>query len=317
MACVNDDDCNTLSYCVNQNKECILSGETSSSLNDTFDDKTSHADGCNIHQKSFINLFHEYPGKNLVLDAVSTISDVPIGDCAKRCAQSNDFNCESFDYCQDNDQRNESLCFLHVNHIVIDKAHQLNSTNWKYAEAGCSHYSKKSELEYEHKVGLALKDDMKESIVGTFDHTFLEHCASECNSDPNCFTLEFCETIDYNQISNSSVSLSSCTLTNLKPNNVNQTQLFEEPKSDKKICSIYINHKKITENSKTNTSESSTKTSKKSNNFSLTIGLSTIVFILAFAAGFTGFKFIVKKGFFKKTDSNMTIPMIPTVRTRS
>ncbi|XP_025016211.1 uncharacterized protein LOC112538648 [Tetranychus urticae] len=105
MACFNDVDCNTLSYCIGQNKECILSGETSSSLKDTLEDKTSHADGCNIYQKSFMNLFHEYPGKSLVLDAVSTISDVPIGDCAKRCAQSNDFNCESFDYCQDNYER--------------------------------------------------------------------------------------------------------------------------------------------------------------------------------------------------------------------
>ncbi|XP_015781907.2 uncharacterized protein LOC107359839 [Tetranychus urticae] len=73
MACLNDDDCNTLSYCINQNNECILSGETPSSLKDAFEDKTSHADGCNIYQKSFINLFHEYPGKNLVVDAISTI----------------------------------------------------------------------------------------------------------------------------------------------------------------------------------------------------------------------------------------------------
>ncbi|XP_025017013.1 uncharacterized protein LOC107363824 [Tetranychus urticae] len=105
MACVNDDDCNTLSYCVNQNKECILSGETSSSLEAALEDKTSHSDGCNIYQKSFMNLFHEYPGKSLVLDAVSTITNVPIGDCAKSCVQSVDFNCESFDYCRDNDKR--------------------------------------------------------------------------------------------------------------------------------------------------------------------------------------------------------------------
>ncbi|XP_025018253.1 uncharacterized protein LOC112539691 [Tetranychus urticae] len=104
-ACLNDDDCNTLSYCVNQNKECILSGETSSSLKDSLKDKTSHADGCNIYQKLFMNLFHDYPGKSLVLDAVSTISNVQIADCAKTCTQSNDFNFESFDYCQDSIQR--------------------------------------------------------------------------------------------------------------------------------------------------------------------------------------------------------------------
>ncbi|XP_015781333.1 uncharacterized protein LOC107359364 [Tetranychus urticae] len=300
MACVNDDDCNTLSYCVNQNKECILSGETSSSLKDSLEDKTSHADGCNIYQKSFINLFHEYSGKSLVLDAVSTISDVPIGDCAKRCAQSNDFNCESFDYCDiENNKRNESICFLHVNHIEIDKAHQINATNWKLAEAGCSHYSKKSELDYEHRFGLVLNDNMKESIVGTFDHLSLEHCASRCNSDPNCFTLEFCESIDYDQVSDSSVALTSCSLTNLKPSNANQPGLFEETKSNK-ICSIYINRKKITGKSKTDPqpfalniqSESST----KSGNLKIAFGLGTIVCLMAFAGGFIGFKFANKKG---------------------
>uniref|UniRef100_A0A158P575 Apple domain-containing protein n=1 Tax=Tetranychus urticae TaxID=32264 RepID=A0A158P575_TETUR len=322
MACLNDDDCNTLSYCINQNKECILSGETSSSLNDTFEDKTSHADGCDIYQKSFINLFHEYPGKNLVLDAVSTISDVPIGDCAKRCAQSNDFNCESFDYCQDNDQRNESVCFLHVNHIAIDVAHQINATNWKKAEAGCSHYSKKSELEFEHKVGLALRDDMKESIVRTFDHLSLDLCASKCNTDSDCFTFEFCETIDYSQIYYKKFSLTSCSLTNLEPNNVNNSELFEESKSKTKICSIYINHKKITGKSEadppiqTDTTESLTKTSTKSNDFSLAIGLGTIVFITAFAAGFTGFKFTAKKGFVKKAELQMTVPMKSTRETK-
>ncbi|XP_025017014.1 uncharacterized protein LOC112539057 [Tetranychus urticae] len=294
MACVNDDDCNTLSYCVNQNKECVLSGETSSSLKDSLEDKTSHADGCNIYQKSFMNLFDEYPGKILVLDAVSTITNVPIGDCAKRCDQSNDFSCESFDYCNiNNNQRNESVCFLHVNHIEIDKVHQINATNWKLAEAGCSHYSKKSELDYEHKVGLALKDDTKESIVATFDHLSLEHCASRCNSDPNCFTLEFCESIDYKQVSDSSVSLTSCVLTNLKPSNANQTGLFEGSKSTKKICSIYINHNKITGKIKTDAyppestlpSESPTKS-----------GNLKIAFGLAFAGGFTGFKFAAKKG---------------------
>ncbi|XP_025018434.1 uncharacterized protein LOC112539883 [Tetranychus urticae] len=321
MACLNDDDCNTLSYCVNQNKECILSGETSSSLNNTFEDKTSHADGCDIYQKSFINLFHEYPGKNLVLDAVSTIPDVPIGDCASTCAQSESFNCESFDYCENNNNRNQSICLLHVNHIVIDKTREINITNWKFAEAGCSHYSKKSELDYEHKVGLALKDDMKESIVGTFDHLSLEHCASKCNSDPNCFTLEFCETIDYNQISGRSASLSSCTLTNLKPSNI-QHHLFEESKTKTKICSIYINHKKIIGKSEadppiqTNTTESLTKTSTKSNDFSLAIGLGTIAFILAFAAGFTGFRFTPKEGFVKKAKLKMTVPMKPTRETK-
>ncbi|XP_025016865.1 uncharacterized protein LOC112538985 [Tetranychus urticae] len=298
QACLNDDDCNTLSYCVDQNKECILSGETSSSLKDSLDDKTSHADGCNIYQKSFINLFHEYPGKSLVLDAVSTISDVPIGDCAKRCAQSSDFNCESFDYCQDNYQRNESVCFLHIYHIALDKTHQINATNWKVAEAGCSHYSKKSELDYEHKVGLALKDNVKESIVGTFDHLSLEDCASKCNSDPNCFTLEFCETIDYNQVSDRSVSLTSCSLTNLKPKNVNQPGLFEGPKSTNKICSIYVNHKKITGKSKVDPqpSELIISTPKKSSDSNLATGLGAVVFILAFAGGFIGFKFAAKKG---------------------
>ncbi|XP_025016960.1 uncharacterized protein LOC107364321 isoform X2 [Tetranychus urticae] len=293
MACVNDDDCNTLSYCINQNKECILSGETSSSLKDSLEDKTSHADGCNIYQKSFMNLFHEYPGKSLVLDAVSTISNVPINDCAKRCAQSSDFSCESFDYCQDNDQRNESVCFLHVNHIEIDKAHQMNATNWKLAEAGCSHYSKKSELDYELKVELALKENTKEAIVGTFDHLSLEHCASRCNSDPNCFTLEFCESIDYDRVSDSSVPLTSCSLTNLKPGK--QPGLFEVPKSNK-ICSIYINHKKITDKSKTDPQPMPPEAPTKSGNLKIAIGLGAIVCLMAFAGGFVGFKFAIKKG---------------------
>ncbi|XP_025018022.1 uncharacterized protein LOC107369036 [Tetranychus urticae] len=296
MACFNDDDCNTLSYCINQNKECILSGETLSSLNETLADKTNHADGCNIYQKSFTNLFHEYPGKSLVLDAVSTISDVPIADCAKRCALANDFSCESFDYCKDNKQRNESVCFLHVNHIEIDKAHRINATTWKSAEAGCSHYSKKFELDYEHKVGLALKENTKESIVATFDHLLLEHCASKCNADPNCFTLEFCETIDYNQISDSSSSLTSCSLTNLKPINVNQPGLFEESKNNA-ICSIYINHKKIAGKSRTKPQPTDTPSelSTRSTNFTLTIGLSTIVFVLAFSVGFFVFAFAAKR----------------------
>ncbi|XP_015781903.1 uncharacterized protein LOC107359837 [Tetranychus urticae] len=298
MACLNDDDCNTLSYCVNQNKECILSGETSSSLKDAFEDKTSHADGCNIYQKSFINLFHEYPGKNLVVDAISTEYDVSIADCASKCAQSSSFNCESFDYCGNNKNRSQSLCFLHVHHIVIDETREINVTNWKFAEAGCSHYSKESQLDYEHKVGLALKDNMKESIVGTFEHLSLEHCASRCNSDPDCFTLEYCEMISLDQISDSSVALTSCTLTNLKPNNVNQPQLFEESNSDTKICSIYINHKKITGKSKTDPHKSELLTiSTKSNNFALEIGFGAIVFILAFAGGFIGFKFVIRKGF--------------------
>ncbi|XP_025016888.1 uncharacterized protein LOC112538999 [Tetranychus urticae] len=54
MACLNDDDCNTLSYCVAHDKECILSGETSSSLQDLLENKTSHADGCNIYQRKSI-----------------------------------------------------------------------------------------------------------------------------------------------------------------------------------------------------------------------------------------------------------------------
>ncbi|XP_025016965.1 uncharacterized protein LOC112539032 [Tetranychus urticae] len=244
-----------------------------------------------------MNLFHEYPGKSLVLDVVSTLSNVPIGDCAETCAQSNDFSCESFDYCQDNYKRNESVCFLHVNHIEIDKAHQINATNWKAAEAGCSHYSKKSELDYEHKVGLALKENTKESIVGTFDHLTLEHCASRCNSDPNCFTLEFCQSIDYNQVSDSSVSLTSCSLTNLKPGS--QPGLFEVPKSNK-ICSIYINHKKITDKSKTDPQPSAlimpSEAPTNSGNLKIAIGLGTIVCLMAFAGGFIGFKFAIKKG---------------------
>ncbi|XP_025016010.1 uncharacterized protein LOC112538567 [Tetranychus urticae] len=297
MACLNDDYCNTLSYCINENKECILSGETPSSLKDAHEDKISHADGCNIYQKSFINLFHEYPGKSLVVDAISTEYDVSMTDCASKCAQSSSFKCESFDYCENNANRDQSLCFLHVNHIEIDETREINITNWKFAEAGCSHYSKKSELDYEHKVGLALKDNMKESIVGTFDHLSLEHCASRCNSDPNCFTLEYCETVDYSKLFDSSIALSSCTLVNVKPNNVNQPQLFEESKNDKKICSIYINHKKIKGKSKTEpqTPEALAKTPTKSNNFALAIGLSTIVFILAFAGGFIGFKLIAKR----------------------
>ncbi|XP_025017011.1 uncharacterized protein LOC112539056 [Tetranychus urticae] len=308
MACVNDDDCSALSYCVNTNKECILSGETPSSLKETLEDKTSHADGCNIYQKSFMNLFHEYPGKSLVLDAVSTLSNVPIGDCAKRCAQSNDFSCESFDYCQDNGKRNESVCFLHVNHIEIDKAHQINATNWKLSKTNNFYcYSliiqsitltEKSELDYEHKVGLSLKT--KEAIVGTFDHLSLEHCASRCNSDPNCFTLEFCQSIDYDRVSDSSVPLTSCSLTNLKPSNANQTGLFEETKSTKKICSIYINHNKIRGKSKTDPQPSTLikppESPTKSNNLKIAFGLGTIVCLMAFAGGFMGFKFAAKKG---------------------
>ncbi|XP_015793830.1 uncharacterized protein LOC107370351 [Tetranychus urticae] len=305
MACLNDDECNTISYCINQNKECILSGETLSSLGEKLEEKTSHADGCNIYQKSFINLFHEYPGKSLVLDAVSTTSNVPIGDCAKKCAQSNDFTCESFDYCQDNYQRNESVCFLHVNHIEIDKAHQINATNWKVAEAGCSHYSKKSELDYEHKVGLSLKDNMKESIVGTFDHLSLEHCASKCNTDPNCFTLEFCETTNYKKMSDSSFSLSSCSLTNLKPDKVNEPKLFDEVKDDNKICSIYINHKKITGKSKTDPHSAELSAPKESSNSNLAIGLGAAVFVMRLLV-IHGFKFAAKKRSFIDYNSKIT-----------
>ncbi|XP_025018338.1 uncharacterized protein LOC112539787 [Tetranychus urticae] len=201
--------------------------------------------------------------------------------------------------------RNESVCFLHVNHIEIDKVHQINATNWKLAESGCSHYSKKSELDYEHKVGLALKDDLKESIVGIFDHLSLEHCASRCNSDPNCFTLEFCETIYYNQVSDSSASLTSCALTKLKPSKDNQAQLFEVTKSNNKICSIYINHNKISGKSKTGPQPSAlimpSESPTKSNNLKLAIGLGTIVSLMAFAGGFIGYKFSPKKESFCKS----------------
>ncbi|XP_025016006.1 uncharacterized protein LOC112538565 [Tetranychus urticae] len=195
--------------------------------------------------------------------------------------------------------KNESICFLHVNHIDLDKAHEINATNWKLAEAGCSHYSKKSELDYEHKAGLALKDNMKESIIGAFDDLSLEHCASECNKDVDCFTFEFCETIDYEKISDSSVSLLSCILTNLKPSNANQSGLFELSKSNNKICSVHINHKKVTGKSKTNPQPSSLiiPSPTKSNDYNLAIGLGTIVFIMAFAGGLIGFKFSAKKGF--------------------
>ncbi len=40
--------------------------------------------------------------------------------------------------------RNESVCLLHAEHIKIDKSHQITATNWKSAEAGCSHYSSKN-----------------------------------------------------------------------------------------------------------------------------------------------------------------------------
>lgn len=56
MACLNDDDCNTLSYCNDEIKECILSNETSSSLKDTIADKTSHAGGCNIYESKYFDM---------------------------------------------------------------------------------------------------------------------------------------------------------------------------------------------------------------------------------------------------------------------
>ncbi|XP_015793018.1 uncharacterized protein LOC107369568 [Tetranychus urticae] len=294
MACLNDEDCNTLSYCINKNKECILSGETSTTLDNKLEDKTSHADGCNIYEKSFINLFSEFPGKNLVLDAVSTVSNVIITDCAKACAQTKDFNCESFDYCSDNNNRNGSICYLHVNHIETDTAHEINRTNWKFAEDGCTHFSKKSDRDYEHKVGYSLKDDVKESVVGTFSHLSLDHCASKCNSNPDCFTLEFCETIGYDSTFDSSFSSSSCRLTNLKSTSVvNQTQFFEQSKDPKKICSIFINHMKIIAKDKSKESSPST---MKSNHFNLAIGTGAAIFILSLAGGFVGFTFASRKG---------------------
>uniref|UniRef100_T1KG97 Uncharacterized protein n=1 Tax=Tetranychus urticae TaxID=32264 RepID=T1KG97_TETUR len=204
----------------------------------------------------------------------------------------------SFYFCIPIPFRNESVCFLHVNHIEIDKAHQINATNWNILFlTPFSCYSliiqsitltEKSELDYEHKVGLSLKT--KEAIVGTFDHLSLEHCASRCNSDPNCFTLEFCQSIDYDRVSDSSVPLTSCSLTNLKPSNANQTGLFEETKSTKKICSIYINHNKIRGKSKTDPQPSTLikppESPTKSNNLKIAFGLGTIVCLMAFAGLF-------------------------------
>lgn len=52
-----------------------------------------------------MNLFHEYTEKILILDAISNLSSLSVAECAKTCLQSNEFDCESFDYCKKSDSR--------------------------------------------------------------------------------------------------------------------------------------------------------------------------------------------------------------------
>ncbi|XP_053208135.1 uncharacterized protein LOC128392176 [Panonychus citri] len=302
--CENDDDCNSLSYCPNQNKECILSSETTYNLETSTETLTDKAEGCNIYEKSFTNYFTKYPGKSLDVDAAAIKEGIEFTDCAKECLNTKDFNCESFDYCSSHFQKNDSVCFLHVNHLTADPKHSVNITNWKIAESGCDHFSKKADHDYRHIV--AHQFSPATQVIGTYEELPLEECAAKCNSNPvNCYTFEYCEKPENLEDDSgdmfyftSIIIKSTCRLSNFKPTTISNTndpefrKYFDKSLSDETICSIYVNQEKISKSSG-NKDKLNIKPEQKDRT-SLAFGFGSFFFILAFAIGAIGFIYAQK-----------------------
>lgn len=273
--CINDDDCYSLSYCFNHHDECMLSTETKANLTAALSAKTTHADGCDVMEKSFMAFYRKFPGQSLVRDAIDTITDIDESECARRCYEATGFPCKSFDYCTQPAEKGLSTskhaCFLHQFHLIEDTKHEIKDKIWDFSTSSCDHYAVVLSRDYTHYVGRQFKAGSVK-IIKEITDVPLERCASDCNSaDEGCLTFEYCESLANER---GSKVKSTCRLSTSSGSAVSYNVL----ESTSQTCSVYTNKAKAIQRA----------SARSEDHFGVAMGLGSFFFVAAFAAGIAG-----------------------------
>ncbi|XP_053206637.1 uncharacterized protein LOC128390888 [Panonychus citri] len=278
--CQNDDDCYTLSYCNDAHRECTLSMETKENLTKSLQDKTSHADNCNIFEKSFVAFYRKFPGQSLVKDSVLTLFDIEESECARVCYESSKIPCKSFDFClQSTESHGESsqrACFLHQFHVAEDSSHEITNHIWDFSKSTCDHYAVKYGRDYVHYIGRQYKMD-KVTIIKEINDVSMERCAVDCNQSDdyvNCISFEYCESFETRGSSN---IRTTCRLSSTLTTGANDLSSLDSSSTAKSTCSVYLN--------KDRAAKLLQFKGQQQDHFGLAIGLGSFFFLASFMVG--------------------------------
>lgn len=185
-ACLNNPDCESLSFC-QATSECAMSSLHASAIESTH---TKDDWQCVIMSRVYADYFDRYPGFVLVQTAKKRVPEANTEDlCAKACLDEKEFKCLSFDFCPyPNDPKDK--CLLHTDHFINFSKDETPNVNKTSEE--CGHFSKKFVYDFEEDLGNQINADMGVPIKDVN----VEECAKYCLEDSkiNCQTFDFCMT---------------------------------------------------------------------------------------------------------------------------
>jgi len=195
LMCINNNDCQSLSYCSDSN-ECVLT-----SLNTTQDieNYTTKNHKCSTSIKNYLAGYHKHNQRGIVDGYEKKIDykDVTPEICSSIC--SNDEKCLSFDVCREEIEGSEKeklVCYLHNVHSSQNKGKddkKKDKDEDKKSKLGlkkhCDHYTYKHSLEFNEYTAAKLK----EPDMGSHLQISLENCASLCiTSEDGCNSFDYC-----------------------------------------------------------------------------------------------------------------------------
>ncbi|XP_005095289.2 uncharacterized protein LOC101847097 [Aplysia californica] len=175
-ACSNDLDmhCESFTYCIKLKKCLIRSAKPTTNVGTTVSD-------CQTYGRTYLSEFTKFPGKSVLSKkAVETFTQVTDpNDCARKCKQTKDFLCESFDLCTGG-----GTCALGKTHYYTAESTDVQDN------ATCTHYSLDYYFDYDYNFGKKVNNPSKVHVVKGIRP---DSCAAQCSSgDIPCNTFYYC-----------------------------------------------------------------------------------------------------------------------------
>ncbi|GFR81064.1 antigen B membrane protein [Elysia marginata] len=181
--------CEAFSYCKDMSS-CELHG--SFLRKDTKDEPDigyTVTTNCETYVRSYLHNFERHSGT--VARMASTSSDAELTDinnienCAQLCMESENFQCESFDFCSPDGLKGNCLMYKH-------HARDFTLKDGENTELNCSHYSRNYFWDYTKTYGVTGLPALA-TVRGAGG---AETCAYVCSSSADCDTFQYCETDD-------------------------------------------------------------------------------------------------------------------------
>ncbi|OQR80137.1 hypothetical protein BIW11_05258 [Tropilaelaps mercedesae] len=175
-ACLNRADCESFSYCANDN-ECVISKTHDASSSPTKSDPH-----CVIYQIKYVERFDKFRGLTMESNG-KLVQASSLENCAQKCVA--DETCKSFDFCETN---SDNKCVLHQAHIIDAAENEVTTVGT------CAHYSKRYLYDYKKKLH---KHGGEGRILAAIDDETQAACAKRCSEwsspDKICLSFDFCK----------------------------------------------------------------------------------------------------------------------------